>query len=101
MTHLTLIRNERGCTGKLIAQPCYGVLCLGALVETTTASLFLLFSLPVALFYKKIFQWSVIWLSSASFTVVWSSSAFCANLFVKQLIANESQATTITKKSIC
>jgi hypothetical protein len=92
---VTLYRNQPGVGNKVLAQWGYALTATVAIVESVAA---LAITAGSAAFYPVDplpLKNSVNWLSSSSFSVVWSAADFLLNPGVERLVADEKSARQI------
>lgn len=92
MTCMTLQRNQPGLHGKVLAQAGFAFIACAALVETIFASLLTLGSLFLLPCSVKPFLYTVNWISSSSFSLMWSLCSFFVNPFMDKMVADEASA---------
>lgn len=95
MLGLTLYRNQTGSAKKLIAQVGYTLTAVVAAIETLAALVFSALSLALYPFSSTPTQYTTQWLGSSAFSVGWSITDFCLNLFTHTLVADERSAREI------
>jgi hypothetical protein len=92
---VTLYRNQPGVSNKCLAQVGYASTTAVAAVESIAALAFCAGSLALYPVSSAPLENSVNWLSSSSFSIVWSATDFLLNPFVLKLVADASSARQI------
>jgi hypothetical protein len=92
---VTLYRNQPGISNKCLAQVGYASTAAVATVESVAALTFCAGSLALYPLSSAPLEQSVNWLSSSSFSIVWSATDFLLNPFVSTLVADEQSARQI------
>jgi len=95
MLHSTVLRNDSDITGKVVGQIGYGLTCGISIIETIVAlaaSALSLLAYPVS---STPLTYASKWLSSSTFSIVWSFVDFFLNPFVWRLVADERSAREI------
>jgi hypothetical protein len=92
---VTLYRNQPGVSNKCLAQVGYASTAAVATVESVAALTFCAGSLALYPVSSAPLQQSASWLSSSSFSIIWSATDFLLNPFVVRLVADEPSARQI------
>ncbi|MCP5506783.1 MAG: hypothetical protein H7A37_00560 [Chlamydiales bacterium] len=95
MLGVTLYRNQPGIGNKCVAQVGYALTTTVAAAESAAALTFSAASLALYPLSSAPLDNSVNWLSSSSFSIVWSATDFLLNPFVIKLVADEPSARQI------
>ena len=95
MLGVTLYRNQSGVGNKGLAQIGYASIAAVATVETIAALIFCAGSLALYPISSDPLKKSKTWLSSSSFSIIWSTTNFFLNLICTTMIADEPSARQV------
>jgi hypothetical protein len=95
---VTLYRNQPGVSNKCLAQLGYAFATAVATVESVAALTFCAGSLALYPMSSIPLRQSISWLSSSSFSIVWSATDFFLNPVFEILVADERSAREMARR---